>query len=63
MCCISEIRPRIPYTAIYSSPSRMLVGLGSAFLSKTKVVVKITDVKRDVSYRHPLNPNLYVFFF
>uniref|UniRef100_H2Z4U1 Phospholipase n=1 Tax=Ciona savignyi TaxID=51511 RepID=H2Z4U1_CIOSA len=49
----------IPYMSIYGSPSRMIVGVGSAYLAKTPVKVKITNVKHDVTYRHPLNPNLY----
>jgi len=53
-----EIKARIPYTAVYSSPSRMLVGLAATFLSKTDVVVEITDGKREVSYRQLMYPNM-----
>ncbi|XP_076810877.1 phospholipase D1-like isoform X2 [Clavelina lepadiformis] len=53
------IKHRIPYMSIYSSPSRLLVGLNSSFLSKTKVSVEIPDSKHDVTYRHALHPNLY----
>uniref|UniRef100_F6WA81 Phospholipase n=1 Tax=Ciona intestinalis TaxID=7719 RepID=F6WA81_CIOIN len=49
----------IPYMSIYGSPSRLIVGVGSPYLAKTPLSVNITCVKHDVTYRHPLNPNLY----
>ncbi|XP_078494290.1 phospholipase D1 isoform X2 [Ciona intestinalis] len=52
-------KPRIPYMSIYGSPSRLIVGVGSPYLAKTPLSVNITCVKHDVTYRHPLNPNLY----
>jgi len=52
-------KPRIPYMSIYSSPSRLIVGMASSFLAKTAVTIKVLDVKRDSTYRNPLHPNMY----
>nr|CAB3264933.1 phospholipase D1-like [Phallusia mammillata] len=52
-------KPRIPYMSIYSSPSRMIVGVGSSYLAKTPVKVKVLEAKRDSTYRNILYPTVY----